>query len=103
MKCLNCKKNLNSGILWGLWGESKEKLPMTKRIFAFCNEVCQEQFFMDKRWFSKTEISLWKRIKTRQEVIQELQEAFLKSDNDNEKDLIDVLRKEMAWKTNLSR
>lgn len=65
------------------------------RFFAFCNTKCQHNFFLFKDRFNKDMLPIEKRIKSLGQVRQELQDAFLASDDDNFKDLIDVLREEI--------
>ena len=107
MKCLNCKKDLTSGILWGRMGDKYQSksidlntfksVPMEihkiVRMFGFCDKKCEEDFFLDKRWFDKKELSLRARLISRDEVIEQLEKASLASDNEDEKDLIYILRR----------
>lgn len=106
MRCLNCHKYTNSGFLFfrkgakfieergGIDPETYECISIDRkeilRIFIFCSKDCERGFFLDKRWFNKSELSLHRRLISRDEVLAEFQ-AVLLSDKEEQKDLIYIL------------
>ena len=106
MRCLNCHKDTNSGFLFsrkgtkfteergGINPETYECISIDRkeilRIFVFCSKDCEREFFLDKRWFNKSELSLHHRLISRDEVLAEFQ-AVLLSDKEEQKDLIYIL------------
>jgi len=106
MKCLNCLNESNSGVLWfrsgnkwideqgGIDPETYEFVPLERkeivRIFMFCSKECEREFFLDPRWFKKSEVPLCRRLISREEVIAEFQ-AVLLSDKEEQKDLVYIL------------
>lgn len=107
MKCINCRKDLTSGVLWARFGaayqssginpETYRRIPIERkkieRLFAFCNVVCQDTYFLGKERFNKFEIPLHRRLESRDEVFNRWQRAMLETDDENLKDLLYVLRK----------
>ena len=106
MRCLNCRNNIYSGLLWfrkgmafideegGIDPDTYEWMPIKReeivRIFAFCSKNCEKDFFLDKRWFNKTEMPIRHRLISLDEVIAEFQEVLL-SDKEEQKDLVYIL------------
>jgi hypothetical protein len=107
MKCVNCGKNLISGVLWARFGatyqssgidpETYKRIPIERkkieRLFAFCDTTCQDTYFLGKERFNKFEVPLEKRLESREEVFSRWQKAMLETDDENLKDLLYVLRK----------
>jgi len=96
MHCLNCKKSINSGVLWSrdskntfvVHGVEQHK---PKRFFVFCDVKCQDEFMLNEMWFNKQTTPLRKRLVSWQEVLDQLQRARLSHDDEDFKDLMDVL------------
>jgi len=106
MKCLNCLNESSSGVLWfrsgrkwidkqgGIDPETYEFVPLEReeivRVFMFCSKECEREFFLDDRWFKKSEVPISRRLISREEVIAEFQ-AVLLSDKEEQKDLVYIL------------
>jgi hypothetical protein len=96
MKCVNCGKHLTSGHIWGVsqgrFLTQGVSMPLFKRLFVFCDDKCSDAFFLSKDRMSKTDC-FRRRLKTREQVFHQWQNAMLQSDNEDVKDLLYVLRK----------
>jgi hypothetical protein len=101
MKCLGCKKRITGGILWSVDGQEtfhmdKELvLPVIRRVFGFCSSKCETEFFLSKDRMSKADRFRQRASKNIDDVRKELQAAFLSTDNENTRDLIDCLRRNL--------
>jgi hypothetical protein len=101
MKCVGCKKEVTSGELWALFTSEtyveRAGVVMNKHkgLFVFCTKECREAFFLSKDRMNKRFVSLARRVKDLQDVREELQDAWLATDNEDTRDLIDCLRRDL--------
>jgi hypothetical protein len=97
MRCINCRKRITSGQIWGVTKGSfsivpNVKMNVFKRLFVFCDKICSDAFFLSDDRMSKNDC-FRRRLKTRERVFAQWQEAILRTDNEDMKDLLYVLRK----------
>lgn len=105
MKCPNCKKTINSGILFAVEGpkyrgktvdpDTQKYVPLEcvtfHRFILFCDRACVEAFFLHRDRLRKEITSFERRLITRRQVLREFQRVLIESDREEEKALVYVL------------